>query len=976
MISALWHRVVGLWAKLRDGLADPHVGPVILGVIAIVTLLASVYYFRKTLRQPERQRRRQAVHTRRALGRIYLQAARKTARREAPRLSEAFPQRLPWRAYRSAVGVWPTSWRAALRLRVIIDDPVFLELRQRVDFQKLELDRFLEGLGASAPGLANDTARTIRDQFYDEVLDGCEAEGIDALRRRGDQLRTLKGSGWSAPRSLLANYRHATAARIRQEMAEVYTPALCQLRGGGTAPLITPQADSAIALVRRAFLVDAPGAPRLRWIVTGDPGAGKTTELRHVVIALCEEPTPVITPVFISLAEYATDHSLATRPLLESVAARLPWSDSDRAVLQRELAELTGLGRVLVVLDGLDEVEGTSRQTMVNWILALPSNLPSLSLLVSVRRLVMDRLTGFSELEVLPFESEQRRKLVSDLLDALELAASATEIVEELNTSAIRHLAGNPYYVSQFTRVVAAQRDGAAARIRDPLDLHLRFIDLLLHQQHRGRGGRPPVDASLARLTLNLVALQMVKEGRIATSRSQIEKWIEADRGLCDRIRLQAGIGRVDVLLDAIADGTNVLGPFDRQSGSWAFWHRIMRDALAADAVLDECRDAGEEMWSDIAERAEGLNADEDHWAEVYSLLVSRSPAPGAMIQAIAQHNRALAFRAAATASGLVVDDIVDLLQLSDDEMTRRKEWEQFRGALKTACANLDPERALDLLGRLSSGMRDGNNLYHIGRAAEEVSRRRPALLPTVLVVRAQRFRHMPRPDGLLRAGPDAMSFVNVPGSQPQLPDERSAFAGDPGCAGFRLSATHVTIDQFRVFDPVRGALGRRPVTNVTWYEAVTFCEWLAQLPEYAGARLPTFAEWAYAYRLGVARQGEQDFEGRGRTLLEASRDSVRQVTELGTDGIGLCDMLGNVHEWCMDKAEAGETSTVNFEDGPRLFAGASYRTPAVEWSLKLPRQAFPSLASPIIGFRVLVPEVSPAAEEPAMTRKAHVLHA
>ncbi len=95
---------------------------------------------------------------------------------------------------------------------------------------------------------------------------------------------------------------------------------------------------------------------------------------------------------------------------------------------------------------------------------------------------------------------------------------------------------------------------------------------------------------------------------------------------------------------------------------------------------------------------------------------------------------------------------------------------------------------------------------------------------------------------------------------------------------------------------------GRRPVINVSWEEAVAYCEWLAWETGQR-YRLPSEAEWEYACRAGTTTRYSW---GDAITAEKAnySESKLGKTTKVGayvSNPWGFFDMHGNVWEWVED---------------------------------------------------------------------------
>ncbi len=134
----------------------------------------------------------------------------------------------------------------------------------------------------------------------------------------------------------------------------------------------------------------------------------------------------------------------------------------------------------------------------------------------------------------------------------------------------------------------------------------------------------------------------------------------------------------------------------------------------------------------------------------------------------------------------------------------------------------------------------------------------------------------------------------------------------------------------------------RNPVEQVSWKDAMTFCEKLTErerqadrLPEDYYYRLPTEAEWEYAAKGG----------SKGRDYRYSGADNIDKVAWYGTPAghthpvgrknpneLGIFDMSGNVWEWCLDGydrdfySEEAATDPVNTANlAKRVYRGGGW---------------------------------------------------
>lgn len=188
----------------------------------------------------------------------------------------------------------------------------------------------------------------------------------------------------------------------------------------------------------------------------------------------------------------------------------------------------------------------------------------------------------------------------------------------------------------------------------------------------------------------------------------------------------------------------------------------------------------------------------------------------------------------------------------------------------------------------------------------------------------------------------------------------------------FNIAKTPITVAQYTSYckatghkmpeAPSWGQHDANPIVNVSWDDAVAYCDWLS-VQTGKLYRLPTEAEYEYAARGGQSSKG---FKYSGSQSMDVvgwykgnSDGHAHAVATKKANELGLYDMSGNVWEWCSDWYGAYSDAPSSNPKGPssgypRVLRGGSWSYSATDCLIASRTGDSPSDTDDDNGFRVV----------------------
>jgi formylglycine-generating enzyme required for sulfatase activity len=749
-----------------------------------------------------------------------------------------------------------------------------------------------------------------------------------------------------------------TKARVPIRLDELYVPlqAMLDSRFSGGCEFadakdaedrLRPHGANEIPLIE-AFRA-ASERNRRGLVILGDPGSGKTTHLKRLLLACLKTgpeslglPAGTI-PVFLPLRNLEDLNAGAEAFIARALDNRnlgMP-EGFGKALLER--------GHLLLLFDGLDEVADPERRARVSdWIEDVARHRPNCLAVVTCRfagygeavRLSAD----FLELHLRPLTPGQSDTFIRNWYRVVKTSqapgpAALAEAAEEAERLIVRlrepdfrsarmaEMTRNPLLLANLC-LVHYDRKGILPKGRD--ELYDECIEVLLELWRRDKRLSVSVSAQVGRALLGPVALWLHgQEGRTRASLGELTPVLES------AIEREKWPGDAAAFLRAVRDESGLLTGWGKDH--YGFMHLGFQEYLAAMEIRRQV------LTDLVAGRPPAALVElashyvDSFWQEVILLLLAQGDPPlfEPFMQAALLHPD---FDAADELTRFILEEASGVSAepfkryLRDRQPPTATEWTAGWMAARYIEALTSPEEWIAFFQTLpdttwaamsvsSGGIGEWLKQGKSSAALVQSSRNGGVELVTIS---AGRFL-MGSPSGVGYDHEHPQHEVNV--------------------HRFLLGRYPVTNAEYRRYleanpdgkEPKywgdrRFNQDHQPVVGVDWDDALRFCAW-------AGGRLPSEAEWEYACRAGTATKFHWGDD-------EASAVEFAWFGDDGNNGVthpvgekrpnlwGLHDLTGNVYEWIQDAwhdsyegAPVDGSAWTEGDDSRRVLRGGSWVT-------------------------------------------------
>ncbi|UBF28535.1 NACHT domain-containing protein [Kovacikia minuta CCNUW1] len=470
-------------------------------------------------------------------------------------------------------------------------------------------------------GDANDSVYVTGDHNHVIVIKGAEAEEIGRLLQQPSAVQTasvdelvqqVRFRASAKILNLFSKIRLLNKRQIEVDRlyVDVYVLEMREVRA--TIPGLLEGQDARDQFDRFGLGKRGERSPGLaiaasedfpRLIVLGKPGSGKSTFLRHLAVSCAKE-------------EFLGDYIpvlLELRDVDETAFSLFQYLHGEFGLEQEAQTEqILKQGRVLLLLDGLDEVPSSLRQTVQHELRKFAKRYDKNRFILTCRTQTTEYIPEqFQAVEVAPFKPEQVECFALNWFTAMagtqeQGVALKNHFMEKLRESPqTTELAVTPVLLSLTCWIF----DDLKCLPEKRSDLYRDGLDLLLQQWDEGRGiSRDSGSDRYHQLTTEerkrLLSYLAVRKFE------QTENFVLYEESeLCGYIaeHLQLAVEESRAVLAAIAQQHGLL--IERAQGIWSFSHLTFQEYLAAKLFVESAN------WGKFSRYVS-----EEHWRSVFLL--------------------------------------------------------------------------------------------------------------------------------------------------------------------------------------------------------------------------------------------------------------------------------------------------------------------------------------------------------------------
>jgi NACHT domain len=375
-----------------------------------------------------------------------------------------------------------------------------------------------------------------------------------------------------------------------QDVADRYEEALLYVERAVRDPAIRP-GSSQPSEIRTEDLISPGHVTHV--VITGDPGVGKSTFMRHVFHTLANRREPKLAPLLVDCREYAAGAN--EKSIIDFIANAL---QGDLAVptFPDALKTVLTLGAACIIFDGVDEIiDLQQRRRFIRRIESLAAAYPYSSIICSTRKIGYQQASfkqSFHVLELREFTPEEFETYVRRWF---HISARPEGDVESFlrESNDVRDIRNNPLMLSLLCTLYRARGHIPRNRrqvYRECADLLFQRWDAMRHVEqpfdHRHYGNR--LMQELARFFYQSQSAQAgIEEGQLVRIIAHFFRDTAAVEPPEDEQRarqfLEFCAGRAWLLS---RKGTNARG-----IRLFAFTHRTFMEYMAAEALVRNAPD-------------------------------------------------------------------------------------------------------------------------------------------------------------------------------------------------------------------------------------------------------------------------------------------------------------------------------------------------------------------------------------------------